>query len=67
MLEEASPELVEMHPELLAHHVAEAGLTERAVNYWVRAGERALASYAYQEAIKERYRFLSFGDGMFIA
>ena len=51
MLEEAFPELVEMHPELLARHLAESGLTERAVNYWLRAGERALASYAYQEAI----------------
>ena len=32
-LNEHFPEIVEAHPELMAHHLAEAGLTERAIEY----------------------------------
>jgi predicted ATPase len=38
-------------PEILAHHCDEAGLTERAVVYWRRAGTRALERSAVNEAI----------------
>ena len=41
ILEREFPEIVAAQPELLAHHCAEAGLTEQAVRYWQRAGERA--------------------------
>jgi class 3 adenylate cyclase/predicted ATPase len=41
----------EVTPEILAHHATEAGLTEKAIDYWERAGEGALARPAYQEAI----------------
>src|SRR5215216_1895259 len=51
VVEERFPELVETQPELLAHHYTEAGLHERAVAYWQRAGERAVQRSAYQEAI----------------
>ncbi|MCH7712060.1 MAG: AAA family ATPase [Chloroflexi bacterium] len=51
VLEEGSAGIVEMQPELLAHHFAQAGLTERAVIYWLRAGERAMVTYAYEEAL----------------
>ena len=44
VLEEGSADIVETQPELLAHHFSEAGLTERAVNYWLRAGQRALGN-----------------------
>jgi tetratricopeptide (TPR) repeat protein len=50
-LEERWPEVVEAQPELLAHHFAEAALDEPALEYWQRAGERALGGAAYQEAI----------------
>ena len=50
-LEERWPEVVEAQPELLAHHFTEAALHERALDYWQRAGERALRGAAYQEAI----------------
>ncbi|HSX83230.1 MAG TPA: adenylate cyclase, partial [Candidatus Saccharimonadia bacterium] len=44
-------ETAETHPELLAHHYTEAGLTAEAISYWQRAGQRALARSANVEAI----------------
>jgi predicted ATPase/class 3 adenylate cyclase len=38
-------------PEILARHAENAGLIEQAIEYGRRAGERALARPAYQEAI----------------
>ncbi|MEZ5936424.1 MAG: adenylate/guanylate cyclase domain-containing protein [Alphaproteobacteria bacterium] len=40
-IEDHFPETVATEPERLAAHYAEAGLTERAIRYWRRAGERA--------------------------
>ena len=37
-------------PEILAHHYYEAGLTEAAIEWWTKAGERATGSCAYDEA-----------------
>ena len=51
LLESRFPETVEMHPELAAHHHAEAGNVERAVHYWFRAGEQARTQSAGHEAI----------------
>jgi class 3 adenylate cyclase/predicted ATPase len=51
MLEERFPEQAANQPELLAHHYAEAGLAERAIEYWERAGERAAKRSANREAI----------------
>ena len=45
------PRLAETQPELLAHHYTEAGLTEQAVPYWQRAGQRAAGRSAHVEAI----------------
>jgi hypothetical protein len=36
---------------LLAHHFSEAGLNERAVPYWLRAGQNALERVALSEAV----------------
>jgi predicted ATPase len=41
---------VETEPELLAHHYTEATITEPALDYWLRAGERAVERCAYVEA-----------------
>ena len=41
VLEAQFPETAEAQPELLAHHYTEAGLTEKAVGYWHKAGQRA--------------------------
>lgn len=41
----------EASPEILAHHATAAGLIEKAIDYWQRAGSQALARPAYMEAI----------------
>src|SRR5262249_19587298 len=51
VLEAQFPETVEGQPELLAHHCTEAGLTEQAVTYWYKAGQRASEGSAHAEAI----------------
>lgn len=38
-------------PELVAQHATQAGLTEKAIEYWAKAAEQAVARPAYQEAI----------------
>jgi class 3 adenylate cyclase/ABC-type transport system involved in cytochrome c biogenesis ATPase subunit len=43
VLEEQFPKIAETQPALLAHHYTEAGLSAKAVGYWQRAGQRALA------------------------
>ena len=43
VLETQFPDLVKSQPELLARHYTEAGLSAKAVGYWQRAGQRALA------------------------
>jgi DNA-binding winged helix-turn-helix (wHTH) protein/predicted ATPase/class 3 adenylate cyclase len=45
-----SPELMETQPELLAQHYAEAGLVEKAVAFWGKAGHRSVARSAMAEA-----------------
>jgi predicted ATPase/class 3 adenylate cyclase len=50
-LEGLFPEITESQPELLAHHCTEAGLVEKAVEYWLMAGQLATAQSAYVEAI----------------
>ena len=45
------PELAAIQPELLAHHYTEAGLPAKAIEYWQKAGDRALRSSANKEAI----------------
>jgi predicted ATPase len=37
------PDRAENEPELLAHHFAEAGFKERAIDYWLKAGQHAMA------------------------
>src|SRR5262245_44886721 len=46
------PETVETQPELMAHNFGQAGLTERAVEYWQKAGRRAIERSANAEAIR---------------
>jgi class 3 adenylate cyclase/predicted ATPase len=50
VLVERFPDRVEQEPELIAQHLAEAGRTLEAIDYWRRAGERALRSWATEEA-----------------
>jgi class 3 adenylate cyclase/predicted ATPase len=50
-LENQFAELSEAEPQLMAHHLAQAGLTEKAINYLQKAGQRANESSANAEAI----------------
>src|SRR5262249_43804795 len=50
-IEQAFPKIVEMQPEILARHCAEAGLNEKARNYWRTAGEQAARRASNREAI----------------
>jgi tetratricopeptide (TPR) repeat protein len=52
VLEARFPEICETQPELLAHHYMEAGLSEQAVVYWHKAGQRAVEHSAHVEAIR---------------
>ena len=52
VMEDQFPEIVETQPELLAQHYTGAGLTEQAIVYWDKAGERAIQASANAEAIE---------------
>jgi predicted ATPase/class 3 adenylate cyclase len=54
--EQRFPEIVEAQPETLAHHLAEAGLFEKAVGYWLQAGKKAAMRSANLEAIAHSQR-----------
>jgi predicted ATPase len=49
-LETHSPDLMDSQPELFAQHYAEAGLVEKSVAFWGRAGWRSTARSAMAEA-----------------
>jgi class 3 adenylate cyclase/predicted ATPase len=50
-LESQFPQTAQTQPELLGHHFTEAGLTENAVGYWLKAGQRSRERSAFCEAI----------------
>jgi predicted ATPase len=50
-IEAGFPQLVEAQPELVARHFSEAGLAEKAIPCWLRAGRLAAARSANEEAI----------------
>ena len=50
-LEEEFPDTAETQPEILAHHFTQAGLGDRAIDYWRKAGKHALLRSANIEAI----------------
>ena len=49
-LEGQFAEIAENQPEVLARHFTEAGMSETAIQYWSKAGERALQRSANAEA-----------------
>jgi predicted ATPase/class 3 adenylate cyclase len=52
-IEQHFPETVQAQPELLAHHYTEAALAEPAIEYWLKAGQRAIARSAMAEALAQ--------------
>jgi class 3 adenylate cyclase len=57
-LEAHSPDIMENQPELLAQHYSEAGLVEKAIAYWGKAGRRSVAHSAMAEAATQYQRAL---------
>jgi class 3 adenylate cyclase/tetratricopeptide (TPR) repeat protein len=62
-LEGQFPDIVEAQPELLARHCAEAGLVEKAVGYWLEAGQQAIARCAMTEAAAQLRKGLDLLSG----
>lgn len=58
-LEQDYPDVVDRQPELIAHHLSEARIAERAVSYWQRAADEAARRQAHQEAIAHCSRGLA--------
>jgi class 3 adenylate cyclase/predicted ATPase len=58
VLEAEFPQTADTQPELLGHHFTEAGLTEKAVEYWLKAGMRSRERSAESEAISQLTRGL---------
>jgi predicted ATPase len=52
-LEDQFSEIVVAQPALLARHCAEAGLAEKAVDYWLKAGRQAIPRGAITEAVAQ--------------
>jgi tetratricopeptide (TPR) repeat protein len=57
-LEERFADIVASQPEIAAHHFTEAGLVERAVDYWLKAGQHAARRSANAEALNHLTRGL---------
>jgi class 3 adenylate cyclase/predicted ATPase len=58
-LEAGVGDVATMHPEILAHHLTEGDLGVRAMEYWRRAGQRAIERSAHVEAINHLTRGLA--------
>jgi predicted ATPase len=61
-LRDRFPTVAETQPEVVAHHFTQAGLTEAAVEWWGKAGERAVRRAANREAIEHFRRALSLNE-----
>jgi predicted ATPase len=58
-LDSLFPEIVDAQPQLAAQHCAEAGLNERALAYWLKAGQRSVARSAMMEAVAQLQKGLN--------
>ena len=59
ILESRFPDIVAAQPQEVARHCAEAGLGEKAVGYWLKAGRQAVARSAMTEAVVPLQKGLS--------
>jgi len=64
VLESQFPRTAETQPELLAYHFTEAGQAEKAVGYWLKAGQRSRDRSAFAEAIGHLARGLELVSGL---
>jgi predicted ATPase len=64
VLESQFPQTAATQPELLGHHFTEAGLTEKAIGYWLQAGQRSRERSAFCEAIGHLTKGLALLDAV---
>jgi class 3 adenylate cyclase/predicted ATPase len=64
VFEDRFPAVVETQPELMAYHLTEAGLDERAADAWARAGRAALGRSAMREAVNSLSRAVGLLRGL---
>jgi tetratricopeptide (TPR) repeat protein len=53
VLESRFPEITSSQPQVIAQHCAEAGIAEKAVSYWLKAGQLSAARSAMSEAVAQ--------------
>jgi len=63
-LRNKSPAIADTEPEVIAHHLTHAGLAEAAVEWWGKAGERAMEGSAYMEAIAHLEKGIGLAKGL---
>jgi class 3 adenylate cyclase/tetratricopeptide (TPR) repeat protein len=56
--------LAEVQPEVVAHHFTQAGLNEPAIEWWIKAGDRALDRSANNEAIAHLEKAIGLTEGL---
>jgi class 3 adenylate cyclase/predicted ATPase len=63
-LENRFPEIVAADPALLAQHFTEAGLVEKAISYWFKAGQQSISRSAMTEAVAQLRKGLDLLSGI---
>jgi predicted ATPase len=63
-LEQRFPDLVQMRPQIVAHHYGEAAMPDKAIAYWHLASKSSVAKSAVREAIAQLRRGLGLLDGL---
>jgi class 3 adenylate cyclase/predicted ATPase len=56
------PERAAAEPEIIAHHLTQAGLEDLAIEWWGKAGDQALRRSAFQEAIAHLGKAIAMAD-----
>ena len=64
ILEAHFPKIVQTQPEVLARHSGEAALAEKAVGYFLKAGQQAMARWAMTEAVAQLRKGSEFLSGV---
>lgn len=59
---EQFPDMAETQPEIVAHHFTEAGISEKAIGYWFKAGQRATRLSSNLDSISHFERGLGLLD-----
>src|SRR5207248_3220974 len=64
-LRDRFPTIAETEPEVAAYHFTQAGIFKSAIEWWGKAGERAMQSSAYSEAIAHLKKALDLADKIY--